>query len=172
MITTLVCIVTAVVLWHVLTARLLRSASACVQSAVLATTQALELNGELSDEQRDQARVQTALFSLALLGRWRTLHLRLALCRWDLSTWLDAQIEFAIHVLKSSEQLPVSTRTAMSQNVTLQWADQLVRALLPLLVTKKSQQGNDVKDRATEPVNGTKHHGEPVNGVKLGVTTP
>jgi len=146
MLTITLSILILAVLGYFLLWRLFRSTSACVERAILATGQILQLDtrpGErLTPEQRARAYATAMGMTRHLLGRWRCMLLCLALGRWDLSGWLGAEIEGAIGRLKSTYALPMSIQAAKARNPMVEWAETLMHSLLATYAPRASGPGS------------------------------
>jgi hypothetical protein len=142
MITITLSILLLAVLWQFLLWRLFRSASACVERAIVATSQVLGLDsrpGEiLTQDERDQARAVAMRMTMHLLGRWRGVLVRLALGRWNLTGWLTAEIESAIYRLKSAQVLPMSIQGAKARNPLVELATRLAQEFMSTYAGRSS----------------------------------
>jgi hypothetical protein len=142
MITTTLSILILALLWQFMLWRLFRSASRCVELAIVATSQVLGLDsrpGEpLTQGERDQARALAMRTTLHLLGRWRVMLVRLALGRWNLSDWLAAEIESAIYRLKNAQVLPMSVQGAKARNPLVELATRLAHEFMATYATRSS----------------------------------
>jgi hypothetical protein len=134
---------------------LFRSASACVERAIVATSQVLGLDsrpGEiLTQDERDQARAVAMQMTMHLLGRWRGVLIRLALGRWDLTDWLTAEIESAIFRLKGVQVLPMSVQGAKARNPLIEMATQLAHQFIPTNGARSSGAPFPITDFGSKP---------------------